>query len=91
MRTIDVKNTYKQDLKRVIKQGWDGSKINNVISQLLSDDILDPALRDHPLTGDYKDFRECHVKSDLVVVYKRTAEILSLYRIGRHQDIFKGY
>lgn len=91
MRTIDVKNTYKQDLKRVIKQGWDGSKINNVISQLLSDDILDPALRDHPLTGDYKDFRECHVKSDLVVVYKRTTEILSLYRIGRHQDIFKGY
>ncbi|CAM3327023.1 type II toxin-antitoxin system YafQ family toxin [Helicobacter labetoulli] len=91
MRTIDVKNTYKQDLKRVIKQGWDGSKINNVISQLLSDDILDPALRDHPLTGDYKDFREYHVKSDLVVVYKRTTEILSLYRIGRHQDIFKGY
>lgn len=54
MRTIDVKNTYKQDLKRVIKQGWDGNKINNVISQLLNDDILDSALKDHPLIGDLK-------------------------------------
>ena len=91
MRTIDIKNTYKQDLKRVIKQGWDGNQINDVITQLLNDDILDPSLRDHPLIGDYKDFRECHIKGDLVVIYKRDEKILSLYRIGRHQDIFKGY
>ncbi|MDL0079983.1 type II toxin-antitoxin system mRNA interferase toxin, RelE/StbE family [Helicobacter zhangjianzhongii] len=48
-------------------------------------------MRDHPLIGDYKDFRECHIKDDLVIVYRRSVEILSLYRIGRHQDIFKGY
>lgn len=91
MRKIDIKNTFKKDYKKSLKQGWSECDIDEVIKQLANDDILNPALQDHPLIGDYKDFRECHIKSDLVIVYRRTAEILSLYRIGRHQDIFKGY
>ena len=91
MRKIDIKNTFKKDYRRALKQGWNENDIDEVIKQLANDDILDPALRDHLLTGDFKDFRECHIKGDLVVIYKRDEKILSLYRIGRHQDIFKGY
>lgn len=91
MRKIEVKNTYKQDLKIVLKQGWDKKAINDVIKQLSCNDILDSSLNDHKLQGDYKDFRECHVKADLVIIYQRDSENLSLFRIGRHQNLFKKY
>lgn len=91
MRTIDIKSTYRKNLKLVLKQGWDANAIQSVVTQLLNDDILDPKLKDHALAGDYKGFRECHIFGDLVIVYKRDKEILTLYRIGRHQDLFKGY
>lgn len=91
MRTIEIRSSYKRDLKQVIKQGWDKNAISAVITQLLQDEILSPQLKDHALIGDYKDFRECHIKGDLVIIYQRDSEILKLFRIGRHQDLFKGY
>lgn len=91
MRTIDIKSTYRKNLKLVLKQGWDANAIQSVVTQLLNDNILDPKLKDHALVGEFNGFRECHIFGDLVIVYKRDKEILTLYRIGRHQDLFKGY
>lgn len=91
MRTVAIKNTYKKCLKLVLKQGWDIDAIESVVSQLLNDDILDPKLRDHALLGECKDFRECHIYGDLVIIYQRDDTTLSLYKIGRHQDLFRNY
>ena len=91
MRIIDIKSTYRKNLKLVLKQGWDANAIQSMVTQLLNDDILDPKLKDHALAGEFNGFRECHIFGDLVIVYKRDKEILTLYRIGRHQDLFKGY
>lgn len=91
MRSIEIKNTYKKCLKLVLKQGWNIDAIESVVSQLLNDDILDPKLRDHALQGDYKDFRECHIYGDLVIIYQRNDTTLSLFKIGRHQDLFRNY
>lgn len=91
MRTLDIKNTYKKDLKEVLKQGWNAEKISNVVLELLTKDVLNSNLKDHQLKGDLKDFRECHIFGDLVIIYKRDDKTLSLYRIGRHQDLFKKY
>lgn len=91
MRKFEAQNSYKKDLKLVIKQGWDKDKIQSVIEQLLNDDVLSPALRDHALQGDLQNFRECHIFGDLVIIYQRNDENLILYRIGRHQDLFKNY
>ncbi len=54
MRKIDIKNTFKKDYRKVLKQGWSECDIDEVIKQLAGDDILAPALQDHPLMGDYK-------------------------------------
>lgn len=91
MRTLEIKNTYKKSLKLVLRQGWNISAIEAVILQLLNDDILDPKLCDHALLGEYKDFRECHICADLVIIYQRDGTTLSLFKIGRHQDLFKNY
>lgn len=91
MREIHFENTYIKDFKLVKKQGWNLEKIKNTILQLQTCEILDERLNDHSLKGDFKRFRECHIFGDLVVIYKRDKEILTLYRIGRHQDLFKNY
>lgn len=91
MRKIDIKSTFKKDYKQVLKQGWNEIAIDEVIKQLANDDILNPQLKPHPLSGDYKGYMECHIFSDLIIVYQRDKENLILYRIGRHQDLFKGY
>ena len=91
MREIHFENTYIKDFKLVKKQGWNLEKIKDIILQLQTCEILDERLNDHALKGDFKGFRECHIFGDLVVIYKRDKEILTLYRIGRHQDLFKNY
>ncbi len=91
MREIHFENTYIKDFKLVKKQGWNLEKIKSVVLQLQTYEILDERLNDHSLKGDFKGFRECHIFGDLVVIYKRDKEILTLYRIGRHQDLFKNY
>lgn len=91
MREIHFENTCIKDFKLVKKQGWNLEKIKDIILQLQTCEILDERLNDHSLKGDFKGFRECHIFGDLVVIYKRDKEILTLYRIGRHQDLFKNY
>ena len=51
---------------------------------------LEARYRDHGLTGNYKDFRECHIQPDLLLVYQVKQDILTLVlaRTGTHSDIF---
>ena len=95
MRKIFTYKGYRKDFKllekRISSTGWDLDKINKAVSHLQNSDILPRELLDHALVGDYKDFREIHIHGDLVIVYKRDDKELHLRRIGRHQDLFKGY
>ena len=91
MREIDITSSYRKCLKLVLKQGWDIDAVQSVVSQLLNDDILAPSLQDHALAGDFKGYRECHIYGDLVIIYQRDETTLKLFKIGRHQDLFKGY
>lgn len=75
--------------KQRSSKGWDLEKIDEVVSLLQTNDILPPHLQDHNLLGIYKDFRECHIYGDLVIVYTRNDKELHLRRIGR--DLFKDY
>ena len=44
--------------------------------------------RDHALTGDWKDHRDCHVKPDLVLIYRKPDETtLQLVRLGSHSEL----
>ncbi|WLV67219.1 type II toxin-antitoxin system YafQ family toxin [Pseudomonas aeruginosa] len=47
-----------------------------------------PRHRDHALTGDWKDHRDCHVKPDLVLIYQKPdADTLRLVRLGSHSEL----
>jgi mRNA interferase YafQ len=64
--------------------------LNNIINTLLEEKPLDPKYRDHPLTGDYAGFRECHVQPDWLLIYTvdKGQLVLTASRTGTHSDLF---
>jgi len=59
-----------------------------LVEQLAKDQPLAERYRDHALTGDWKDHRDCHIKPDLVLIYRKPdAETLQLVRLGSHSEL----
>ena len=91
MRTIERKNQLKRDYKREMK-GQHRTTLSDDFSQvvkLLANDQQLPAHNfDHGLTGSWKDFRDCHIKPDLVLIYQKPDdERLVLVRLGSHSEL----
>lgn len=82
-------NQFKKDYKRVQKQNKDVEKLRVVVEKLAGKEKLDPRYKDHPLSGNWKGFRDCHVEPDWVLIYKTTEEVLILERTGSHSELFK--
>jgi len=82
--------SFRKDIKLLLKRRKDLERLLSVIDKLANDEPLDDVYRDHALSGDYIGFRECHVKADWVLVYRKNAELLTLtlLRTGTHSDIF---
>jgi mRNA interferase YafQ len=91
MRTIEQSTQFKKDLKRECKGRH--AKILPVVLEatltlLASDEPLPQALRDHALTGKWQAFRDCHLRPDLVLIYrKRQTNTLELLRLGSHSEL----
>jgi len=66
-------------------------ELDNVGDVLASGGTLSKKYRDHKLNGDYKGYRECHIKGDLLLVYqiKNKELILLLVDIGSHSYLFE--
>jgi len=91
MRTIKRTTQFKRDYKRE-KAGRHWSILDDsllaVVKLLVADIPLPERNRDHPLTGDWKDHRDCHVKPDLVLIYRKPDdEVLQLVRLGSHSEL----
>ncbi|EGP2595162.1 type II toxin-antitoxin system YafQ family toxin, partial [Campylobacter coli] len=67
--------------------------IDDVIQCLMNLDVLPTRLKDHALKGEFKDFRECHIKSNLLLIYqKHNNELeLNILKLGSHSKLFKKY
>lgn len=87
---IKYHNSFKKDYKRIKKRGRNIEKLKHVIELLASGQKLDQKYRDHELTGNYKNFRECHIEPDWLLIYQIENEelILILSRTGTHSDLF---
>ncbi|MCG8611295.1 MAG: type II toxin-antitoxin system YafQ family toxin [Pseudomonadales bacterium] len=89
MYELEYSTQFKKDFKKIIKRSIsDIIEVGNVISILQRGETLDPKHVDHPLTGDWQSYRDCHVKPDLVLIYKIDDETLKLARIGSHSELF---
>ena len=81
---------FKKDYKLAQKRHVDIDELFKVISMLQKQEPLPDEKRDHSLVGNYKGYRECHVRPDLLLIYKikkKELELL-LFRIGTHSDLY---
>lgn len=90
MLTIKYETTFKKDFKRIIKRGYNIQLLEDVIEILASGQVLPEKYKDHNLTGNYYDCRECHITPDWLLIYKINNNELILYltRTGTHSDLF---
>jgi mRNA interferase YafQ len=89
--SIEALPSFERDLKRLEKKKADKSKLIEVIKDLANNKILAPKYKDHQLQGYLKEFRECHIENDWLLMYKKekTQLILMLVRTGTHDDILR--
>ena len=86
----DIQRTalFKKDYKRVQKRGYNIELLKEVITLLAKGEELPLKNRDHALSGDWEGYRECHIQSDWLLIYRIIDDklILSLTRTGTHGD-----
>lgn len=91
---LRLKKEFKRDYKRELigKHKADFELIfDTVLDFLLEGKKVPKEFNDHQLIGDWKGFRECHLKPDLLLVYKITNGEVLLARVGSHTQIFKKF
>lgn len=91
MRTISQSGQFKRDLKRESKRQHRKAlqgDFTSIVAILAADKPLEPRYRDHALSGDWKDHRDCHVRPDLVLIYRKPDDsTLQLVRLGSHAEL----
>lgn len=89
MKDIYVTTKFKRDLKREHKTDPSVEKLLRSIVKLLREGkYLPKKFKDHSLSGEWKDHRDCHLKPDLVLIYKVEEASITLVRLGSHSALF---
>ena len=91
MRTIERTGSFKRDFKRESRgphRPTLAADFVAIIHALAADEPLAPRHRDHASSGDWSDHRDCQVRPDLVLIYRKpTPDRLQLVRLGSHSEL----
>lgn len=94
MRSIEYSNSFKKDYERIKATPRHRRDIDDllggVLDLLVIDEVLPSNKKDHYLVGNWPGYRECHIKPDLLLIYKQPVDpILRLARLGSHSELFR--
>lgn len=94
MYEIKTSKVFLKDLKVLKKRNQQAFNLLNSFIKMLVEkgsSGLDKKYRAHKLSGSYKGYWECHVKPDLLLIWKENEQelIIVLARTGTHSDLFK--
>jgi len=81
-------SSFKSDFKKV--KNDDKEKLKAILIILINNQELEQKYKNHSLIGNYNGYMECHIKPDLLLIYKIELPIneLQLVRIGSHAQLF---
>lgn len=85
-RTAQFKKDYKREAKGRHRDTLDDDLLT-VVRLLAAGGQLPPRYHDHPLVGEWRDFRDCHIKPNLILIYRFDGDILQLVRLGSHSEL----
>ncbi|MFZ0304307.1 MAG: type II toxin-antitoxin system YafQ family toxin [Terracidiphilus sp.] len=92
MRTIEWTSAFKRDYKRAKatpRHKDIETLLPSIVNLLVNDLPLPDEFRDHGLRGNWRSHRECHLKPDLLLIYKLPDDdTLRLVRMGSHSELF---
>lgn len=89
MRKIEETTRFKSDFKKIASSGrYKKQDFLDVIELLANDQPLPAKYRDHNLIGNWKSYRESHIKPDWLLIYKQYDDQLLLARTGSHSELF---
>ena len=88
MRELIFKKKFSKDVERMKRSGRDMNRLGEVLDLLADGKPLSPNNRDHPLIGNLKGYRECHLGGDWLLIYQLTSEEAILVRTGSHTELF---
>ena len=91
MLELSYTGIFKRDYKRE-KAGRHANDLDDLLKPILDllvgEAALPVANKDHPLKGVWKGHRDCHIKPDLVLIYRKTNTAIELVRLGSHSELF---
>lgn len=87
---VQYSKEFRKGLKKLKNYKNSLNLVRNIIKKLANNEILESKYKDHKLIGKYAGFRVCHIKPDLLLIYKKenNALILVCIAIGSHSDLF---
>ncbi|MEK7604596.1 MAG: type II toxin-antitoxin system YafQ family toxin [Patescibacteria group bacterium] len=91
MYKVVLLRRYKKSLKRFKRhKNFDEGILDDVIRTLARGERLEPKYQDHQLSGELQEYRECHIKHNLLLTYQKYEDVLVLLLInlGTHDDLF---
>ncbi|MCL2096513.1 MAG: type II toxin-antitoxin system YafQ family toxin [Oscillospiraceae bacterium] len=88
---IVYEKSYRKQYRLLEKRQYNMSLLDDVVNMLANGQTLPEKHRDHPLKGDRKGYRDCHIKDDWILLYKINKGVLTLIlsETGTHSDILK--
>jgi mRNA interferase YafQ len=91
MRTVKYTSRFRRDYKRE-KSGRHGKRLDaellETVTMLAKDERLPRRYFDHPLSGEWSDHRDCHIRPELILIYCKPDETnLELVRPGSHSEL----
>ena len=91
MRNVRYTAQFKKDYKLAVKRGYNPKELEKVIDLLKTGEPLPPIYKDHSLSSEWRNYRDCHIRPDWILIYRIIEDslILELTRTGTHSDLFK--
>jgi len=88
---IHYEKRYRKQYKLLQKREYNMSLLDEVVLKLANGEKLPEKYKDHPLQGDRRGYRDCHIQGDWVLIYKIDKGILTLVlsETGTHSDILE--
>ncbi len=79
---------FKKDYARRIQGTRMEAEFEELLDMLLSGTPLPRNYHDHALAGEWKGYRDCHLRGDMVVIYRIADDMLYFVRINTHSELF---
>jgi mRNA interferase YafQ len=80
---------FKKDYKLMTKRHKDMSKIRRAITILINGGMLPQEYKEHPLSGNWKGWFECHIEPNWLMIYDYDDSSVAFERTGTHSDLFE--